>query len=402
MAGTHSLLAPSGAKTWARCAGSLLLSKNIAGTTSKDAASGTCTHWLSEQLFKHGTQPESFLAKELEHDGHRFIIEQDRCDRVHAYVTAVLREPGQRFIEHHLDTSAILGVPNQSGHADVVTLDPTGVVLIDGTEYKGVLSVHDLKDGHEVIWAKDNLQGLIYAAAALHKFDLTADFNAVRFCIHQPRERHYDEWAYTRDEIASFVAAIRPVAKLVYDLFHGNVDFDPMVHLNAGESQCQWCPARGGCPARARRIVSMFETLAARHEIDDETLSQIYIRLDEIESACNDFRAEAVRRATRGHTITGQKVVRGKQGARQWRDPARAVETLQLLVEDEALYAPREVKSPTQIEALVGKKKFTGMTQIHKLITRSEGSLSLAPLDDPRPAVKIETFDVIPETESLI
>ena len=65
---------------------------------------------------------------------------------------------------------------------------------------------------------------------------------------------------------------IRPVAKLAYDIYHEIVPFDPDRHLSAGEEQCTYCPVRGRCVARAKRIMSMFEPLVKRHELDDKSL----------------------------------------------------------------------------------------------------------------------------------
>lgn len=398
MSGVHSLLAPSAAERWARCAGALLMGKGKPQTTSRDAASGTCTHWLAEQLLKTGAPPEQHLGKELEFDGYKFIIEEDRCERVHAYARNLLREPGIRYIEHRLDTTPILGVPLQEGHSDCVTLDPLGSSLIDGVEHQGVISVHDLKDGiGHTVYAKNNLQGLIYCAAALWEFDILAPFTAVRFCIHQPRLNHYDEWTYSRMEIEHFISIIRGPAKLAYDLYHGSVDFDPKVHLNPGEEQCMWCPVRGSCPARAKRIVDMFAILAAKHEIDDATLSDIYVRLDEIEGACRDFRGEALARALNGRTIKGQKLVRGKSSARFWKDEKKAEAALQLLVEDDQLYEPRIIKSPTQIDKGATKKAYA---TVKGLVGQNPGGLSLVPVEDARPAVELAKFDVLPSSAS--
>lgn len=394
MSGIHSLLAPSGASMWARCAGALHMGKGRIKKASEDAASGTCTHWLSEQLLKVGTQPESFLGQTLEFDGWKFKIEEDRCERAHAYVDAILREPGVRFIEHRLNTSPILGVPNQEGHSDVVTLDPLGVVLIDDIEHRGVISVHDLKDGHAKVYAKNNLQGLIYGASALYEFDMLAPFNAIRFCIHQPRERHYDEWTYSRAEIEHFISIIQPAAKLAYDIYHGNIEFDPAVHLNAGDEQCTWCPVRGSCPARAKRIVDMFAAVLVKHEISDDTLGDIYLRLDEIESACRDFRNEALHRALNGRKIPGQKLVRGKRGKRFWKDSAKAEAALLMLLDDDKVYEPREIISPTEAEKKL-KKKLYG--SVKEYVDQAGGSLSLAPVTDDRDEIIPTQFDVLPE-----
>jgi hypothetical protein len=387
---------------WARCAGALLLGKGRAKPPTRDTASGTLTHSIGEHFLRAGigeielSQSRYATGTEHEVDGFKFTVDVDRIERAQAYANNVLREPGQKYIEHRVDTAPILGIPGQEGHADCIAVDPLSAVLIDGVEHKGVISVHDLKDGiGHTVWAKNNLQGLIYGSAALYEFDLLAPFNAVRFCIHQPRLNHYDEWTYSRVEIEHFISIIRPAAKLAYDLFHGNTDFIPAVHLNAGEEQCMWCPARGGCPARAKRIVDMFAVLAIKHEIDDATLSDIYAKLDEIESAVKDFRAEAYTRAMAGRQINGFKLVLGNRGKRFWKDPVRAAEMLALTVDDEKLYEPRKLVSPTEIERVVGKSKYQKMDELKRLVDQAPASPTLVSESDKREPVKLTQFEVL-------
>jgi hypothetical protein len=398
MSGTHSLLAPSDAARWARCAGALLLSKGRDKKASKDAASGTCTHSIGESLLKGLGAPKVGDTHIVE--GFTFTIDQDRIDRALAYANNVLREPAShRFVEHRLNTSPILGIEDQAGHADCVALDPLGSVVIDGVEHKGVISVHDLKDGAgHIVWAKNQLQGLIYGSAALYEFDLLSPFMAVRFCIHQPRLNHYDEWTYSRAEIEHFISIIRPAAKLAYDLYYGNESFDPRFHLNAGEEQCMWCPVRGSCPARAKRIVDMFQVLAVKHEIDDITLADIYVKLDELESAIHDFRKEAYDRALQGRAIQGFKLVQGNRGRRFWKDAKKAEEVLGLTVPDDKLYEPRALVSPTEIERVIGKKAYKSMDALKELVGQADGAPTLVPENDKRDPIKLTQFEVLNET----
>lgn len=398
----HSLLAPSAAARWARCPGALLLSKGTPDKPSKDAASGTLTHAIGEACLQFAMDKRSTLAtytlgSEHEVEGFKFTIDQDRLDRAMVYANNIMREPAaQRFVEHRLDTSPILGIPGQEGHADCIALDPLGSVVIDGKEHSGVISVHDLKDGAgHTVWSKNNLQGMIYGAAALYEFDFLAPFNAIRFCIHQPRLNHYDEWTYTRTEIEHFISIIRPAAKLAYDLYHGNTDFIPAQHLNAGEEQCTWCPVRGRCPARAKRIVDMFQVLSVKHEIDDPTLADIYVKLDEVESAIKDFRAEAYQRALAGRPIKGFKLVQGNRGRRFWKDQEKAAGILGMMYPDEKIYEPKKLVSPTEIERVVGKARYKEMDNLKALVDQADGAPTLVPESDKREPMKLTQFEVL-------
>jgi hypothetical protein len=239
--------------------------------------------------------------------------------------------------------------------------------------------------------AKDNTQGLIYLCAAMIEFSLVGEFSAFRFCIHQPKLNHYDEWTYTRAELEAFMALIRPVAKLAYDIYHETVPFDPQLHLVAGDEQCTYCEVRGRCVARAKRIMSLFEPLIKRHELDDKSLGVVYKQLDEIEAAITDFRAEALRRAKLGVIVDGQKLVYGNKGKRTWVDKTKARSMMEMLADPEKIYEPREIISPTQAEKIL-KKDVYGALEAEGLVTQSDPQLRLVPLDHKGEAVTPTQF----------
>jgi hypothetical protein len=305
---------------------------------------------------------------------------------VRSCVAVINREPGEMLVEHGLNTTPVLGVPDQEGHSDIIKLYPEGGAVINGTVYRGVISVHDYKDGYLLVNAKDNTQGLIYLCAAMIEFSLVGEFNAFRFCIHQPKLNHYDEWTYSPAELEAFMALIRPVAKLAYDIYHETVPFDPQLHLVAGDEQCTYCEVRGRCVARAKRIMSLFEPLIKRHELDDISLGVVYKQLDEIEAAITDFRAEALRRAKLGVIVDGQKLVYGNKGKRTWVDKTKARSMMEMLADPEKIYEPREIISPTQAEKIL-KKDVYGALEAEGLVTQSDPQLRLVPLDHKGEAV---------------
>ena len=331
---------------------------------------------------------DSWLGKELtfgDNPPFKFKVDEERLDRVRSCVSVISREPGQMLVEHRLDTTPVLGVPDQQGHSDIIKLYPEGGAVIRDQLYKGVLSVHDYKDGYLLVNAKDNTQGLIYLCAAMLEFELVGEFNAFRFCIHQPKLHHYDEWTYTRAELEAFMQLVRPVAAVAYGIYHETIQFDPEKHLNAGEEQCTYCPVRGRCVARAKRVMSMFEPLVKRHELDDKSLGIVYAQLDEIEAAITDFRAEALRRAKIGVVIDGQKLVYGNKGKRVWVDKAQAEALLSMLATPEKIYEPREIVSPTQAQKIL-KAEYKAIEE-QGLVTQSEPQLRLVPLDHKGEAV---------------
>jgi hypothetical protein len=397
MSGTHSILAPSDSSRWLRCVGALYLSRGIEDPDKEHSASGSLSHLMLQQILDGLRTPESYLGQTDAYGGFTFTIDQDRIDRVMSCVNNINREPGMYFTETRLDTTPVLGVPNQQGHSDIIKLYPEGGVMKDGQLLRGVLTVHDYKDGYILVPARDNTQGLIYLCAAMFQFSLCGEFEAYRFCIHQPKINHYDEWTYTRAELEAFMTLIRPVAKLAYDIYHETVPFDPKAHLAAGDEQCTFCPVRGRCPARAARVARLFEPLIRRHELDDESIGILYGQLDEIEAAVSDFRSEALRRAKMGVEIQGQKLVYGNRGKRKWTDERMAEVKLYKLLKADA-YEPRTIISPTEAEKLL-KKDYAPLAS---LVTQSDPQLRLVPLAHKGDAVKIQGFDPVKDEESLI
>lgn len=384
---------------WARCVGALHMGQGVPDVDKEYNASGSCSHYIAAWALENPTlKLNTWLGKELEFGEFKFVVDEDRLTRIQSYVDGVRREPGQLWVEKRINTAHVLGLPNQEGHADAVKLDLMGQVAINGVMVRGVLTVHDFKDGYIQVKARDNFQGMLYLAGALDEFDLMADIGAARFVIHQPKINNFDEWTYTRAEIDKFMELIRPVAKLAYDIYYGTVEFDPAQHLNAGEEQCLWCPVRGSCPARAARIAAMFAPLINRHELDDDTLSAIYVRLDEIESAVRDFRAEALKRALAGHTVADHKLVYGNRGPRRWIDKGKAETGLRFVLDEEKIFQPRELISPTQAEDLL-KKSYKAL---EPLVTQSDPTLRLVHNSHKGTPVEVPKFGVIPPQESLV
>jgi hypothetical protein len=396
VSGAHSILAPSDSPRWLRCVGAIHLSRGLPNLDAEYNASGSLSHWLLEWALNHPTLDLSvWLGKEMKWGTpeYTFTVDEERLDRVRQTVTNINREPGETLTEHRLNTTPVLGVPDQEGHSDIIKLYPEGGVVKDEKLLKGVLSVHDFKDGYLLVNAKNNTQLMIYLCAALMEFGLIGEFNAFRACIHQPRINHYDEWTYTRAELEAFMTLIRPVAQLAYEIYHGTTPFDPEAHLQAGEEQCFWCPVRGRCVARAKRIISMFEPIVAKHELDDKTLSLIYSMLDEVSQAVADYRAEAHRRAMMGGTIDGQKLVYGNKGKRTWADPVAAQGLLELMLPTRKVFKEPEIISPTEAEKLL-KKSYAPLAD---LVTQSPAQLRLVPIDHKGEAVQPLKFEPVKE-----
>lgn len=136
------------------------------------------------------------------------------------------------------------GVPEQFGTSDTVIIDEANRQLI----------IIDLKYGRGVqVYAERNPQLMLYALGALDEFGLLYDFDSVRMVIHQPRLDHLDEWTCSVDELRVFeVEALEAGRKAlsIKKLAGGTV------FLNPGDKQCQFCKAKGDCPALRDKVLA--------------------------------------------------------------------------------------------------------------------------------------------------
>lgn len=385
--GLHSVLSPSSAARWTLCPGSVAACRGLPeDRTSVDAALGTAKHSVSERCLTEDRDPEYFVGAEVRADGHKFMFDEEMAEDVRSYVNGIRRLPGERFVEVRLDTSHVLGVPDQTGTSDAVIAN-----LEERT-----LDVRDAKFGYERVMAKDNKQGIIYLAAALDFLTLFGyEFDRFRFGIHQPRIDHFDEHSYTLDELQERMWGIKAAAALAWGMYTGAV---PVV-LTPGPVQCKWCPIRGACPARRTEMLKMFdsEPVTPVTVLSNDEISSLLTRVGDIASWCSDIQAEAYKRAMGGQHIPGRKLIRGKKGKRFWKDPKRAEFALSQLLSSDAMYQPREIISPTAADKLL-KSNFESL---HPFVGQNDGALVLVPEDTPKSAVSVEptTFEPVTENE---
>ena len=350
---SHSIFAPSKAPIWMNCHAALAAAKHLpAEVPNIDAARGSAKHRLAQECLDGGFEVADYAPEQMGQEGFVFDVDQDFIDQVASYVDAIRREPAdEKFIEVRLATTPYLGIPDQGGTGDAVLL-----------KYEAqTIEVHDAKFGFNRVMAEGNEQLLNYGAAALVRYELLADWKKVKVCIHQPSIDHYDEHTYTVDEVVDFAAIARQAAHAGYALYTKGTPEQIRGAMNPGPKQCEWCPIRGKCPARADAVLAMFPkaddapTSKPAVELTDEQIAAALERADDIRAWCADIAAEAHKRAMNGRALPGLKVVRGKRSARFWSDPKGATIALQKLLGAKAFKQP-ELVSPTESEKLLRDK----------------------------------------------
>jgi Protein of unknown function (DUF2800) len=393
-------LSPSGSHRWLFCNGILAACKALPEQPDTIySARGTLKHSISERCLKENLNPAQFLDSVHEVGGFTFDFDKVMCEEVASYVNSIRGELGKRFVEVRLDTSEVLGVPGQGGTGDAVILN----------RQDHSVNVHDAKFGYIEVSATEgvtfgkradgteltgNPQGLIYLASAMVQFDIYDVFDKGSFTIHQPSANHFDTAPYTKEEVEQFVEWARPRAQRAWKMYIGEIP----IELTPG-SWCKWCPmAERGCPARTQQMLDMFSSFDAKEEpqiieLSDEDVAAAYPIAEQAISWANDLIDEAQRRALRGSALPGYKLVRGKRGARFWKNKEAALTALSMIVEDETvLFTPGQLKSPTQIEEIVG----ANYASLSKHVDQPPGGLKLVPESAKGQAVSVTPAEFEP------
>lgn len=417
----HALLSPSGAAKWLRCSGALAAEYGQPDTTSPAALEGSVAHKLAENVLKSRIDPTLTVAGKTitftggqnascyvgtyqrihaSDPGPGFQVSEDMAEHVDTYVNRVwekvVEAGGELLVEYRVDFSSVVGTPNSFGTADALGIFPTE------------LQVHDLKFGRGVkVDAENNEQLMIYALGALAEFELLQDFETVRLCIHQPRLGHYSEWVISVADLQKFAEYVlkRAIdAVIAYNIaICDGLDSLPADTFTPGEKQCRWCKAAAICTARAQHVMNTVaddfvdltrplepQLSGAKERIarcDAPMLAAVYDELNMIEDWCKAVRGRVLSELSNGNTVPRYKLVQGNRGNRAWASADSAEDMLKSFrLKKEQMYSMKVI-SPTAAEKLLKKSNPRQWSKLENLITRPDGSPTVVPETDPRPAL---------------
>jgi len=387
----HSIFSPSSASRWLKCPGSIRLSEGIEDETSEYAALGTALHAVASEAFELGTFDASFFIG-LEVEG--FVVTEEHLPWVQPYLDRLKAAHVAGWsvsVEQRVDLSDYTGEEGGGGTADALVWNSR----------TRTLGVDDLKTGRGLVYATTP-QLKLYALGAWKQYP---DAEWFTLGIHQDRVGHFDSLSITADELRAFGEEVRAAAAAAKE---------PDAPLVPGESQCQWCRAKGTCPALSGQVlatvapadVTEFKDLTAPIApalLTDAEIAHALPLLDMIRAWCTDVLAEATRRQEAGGVIPGYKLVGGKKGARAWVDGS-APDVEEMLLQQFALpqkdVFTKTLISPTQASKLLGPTQYK---RLEAYITQSTGKPACVPTTDKRPAINpvatLDEFSAITEEE---
>jgi hypothetical protein len=425
----HAVLSPSSAPRWLSCPGSVVLSRGLPNTSSDYADEGTAAHYLASVCLTCDTDAKEYIGREIVVGewGEAFSIhtekkgrytkevDHDFVDAVQDYIdyvrNTVLSTNGVLHVEQSLSLTDITGEEGAEGTSDAVIITDDEIIIVD------------LKFGMgNRVDAEDNSQLKMYALAAVDKYAIIHDFKDARLVIHQPRLSHVSEWVISLEDLEEFRATVQLAAVRIYDAtgeyeaVHNEDDWND-VWLQTSEDGCKWCKAKATCPKLSAKIAEAIDaefedlTKAPTEEgempvdivepvryLDPEVLSLRLKVVDMIEDWCKAVREASFTALMAGVEVPDFKLVQGKKGHRKWTSVDEAttiMKSMRLKVEE--MY-DLKVISPTTAEKLL-KDSPKRWKRLEDIITQSEGSPSVAPASDKRPALVIT--QVADEMEDL-
>lgn len=350
---------------WMKCPGSVRLTKDLPEKSSKYADEGTAAHEVAAKCLQNGV-----IALSDE-------VGSEMADAVNMYVTEIekhLTSPCEVYIEQKFNMESLH--PGLFGTADCVLYD----------KKTKCLKVFDFKYGAGVgVEVVNNVQLMYYALGAMYVVG-EDKVDQILMTVIQPRFSHNDgpvrSWGIPLAHLQIFRDKLKEYAVATES---------SNAPLNSGE-HCKFCRASSHCPA----LHAEANAVAAKSFPDAPTLSarelSRYLEvIPKLEAFIKGIREFAYAEACQGRAPQGFKLVE-KRAMRRWRDEEEVKKELNTLgFSDEVLFE-KSLRSPAQMEKIVGKKS------VAPLVVSESSGTTLVIESDKRAAVSgvsIENFPTL-------
>lgn len=365
----HAKLSASSAYRWLHCPKSVVLTEGLPDKTSEFAREGTLAHSIAEKALadykaygKNAVFPPALSERVLNNPHYYEGMTNDVLPYVD-YVIDTFESHGEGAVlevERRVDFSE--WVPHGFGTADAL-------IISDGT-----LEVIDLKFGKGVmVDATENPQMMLYGLGAYYANEYIYDVEKVQMTIVQPRLDHISTFELSVSDLLEWAnSTVKPIAHFAY--------------MGEGFQQagdwCRWCKIKETCRVRANTMLDM-TSLREKASLTDDELDFILSHSKEIQQWLNDVERGALERVTSGKPIKGWKLVEGRSNRKISDEGKLVVAMVQAGWGEDEIFKPKELQTLTNLEKLVGKKRFA--EEFGDLVYKPEGKATLVPESDKRP-----------------
>ena len=358
---SHSnIVGGSTAKRVINCPGSVKLCQQVPPKPSSSYAdTGTLLHTVIAELL--GTDKPLRELIGTEYNGIVFDAEMAGMKILPA-IEALNEIDKDETMEFAVEQTVGFGdlLPGVFGSCDLIGRIGDRAVILDWKFGDGV-----------PVEAEENPQLMFYAAAAMRTPSLAWVFDGakeVECIIVQPPS--IKRWVTSFDRLRMFEREL---------VFAVKQSEKPDAALHAGE-HCRWCAAKPICP----QMTGAADRALAKQvkELNTKELGLALVKADMLEEWIKDLRALAMQVLEKNGEVPGYKLVQ-KRGTRQWIDEQKAIEHLSMFL-PESEVIERSLVSPAQAEKKLKKLK---LSLGEGLVTSVSSGTTLAPVEDPRPAV---------------
>lgn len=340
----HAVYGGSNASRWMGCPASTALIKTVPPQPVGQAAiDGTALHAAMEMLLLDvDKEPDDFLGATIM----TVTFTKEHVEQLKIALDAY-DEFLQLIPEGELKAEDRVTLTDEAwGTTDLLSHGP------------GWMAILDWKFGYEIVDAKDNAQGLFYAAAARKTHKLKPKTITVAIC--QPAaDPALDVHTYTAEELDAFEVSALTALRV------GQSGDAPFIE----GSWCKYCPAKIACPLKTQALA----TLTKPGALDLKRLGEQLLIYKDLSAWADDATARIQHELEHGVAVPGFKLV-NKVPRRQWKDEVAAAKALKKLGAK-----ARELISPAKAEKL-------GIKVGDLAVSVSSGT-TIAPASDKRPAV---------------
>lgn len=349
----------STAKRVINCPGSVALCATMPPQpSSKYADEGTLLHNIISEVLETDKAPIDFLGTKY---NDVVFTQQLLEDKLFPALDLLDEVDPKKEMEYATETRVGFGdfLPDVFGSTDLLGRIGKRAIVLDWKFGSGV-----------AVEAEENQQLMFYAAAAMRTPEVQWVFDGaeeIEMIIVQPPE--IKRWVTNKERIAAFENELKHAVKLAQK---------PDAPLQHGD-HCRWCTAKPVCPQMTGAVERALALAVGN--LDAVQIGHFLNQADVLEQWITDLRALTHTMLEAGAVVPGWKLV-AKRATRQWANEEQAVKELFTSLGDEVY--TKKVISPAQAEKLLKAKGEKLPTD--QVVAISSGS-TLAPVDDPRPAL---------------
>ena len=387
----HSIVSPSGAERFFACPGSVEAQAKIdlIEPSNPAALEGLAIHALAAKCLKEDMDPYDCIGETVEvKDNYgetvEFTVNDDFAFAVRMYrstILGILEEHGLDQKAMQIETSFLLPEVDKAARG---TTDCSFVA-------SDTLFVFDLKGGRGIIVSpEENKQCMYYALRPY--LDAKMFIKRVVIGIIQPRAKEGEfikMWETTPARLDEFKLELKRAIALTRV---ANPDF------NSGE-HCRFCKAQGNCPVIQTSMTTQLQAVAPGIDsvfprVTELTPAQIGNALPSLEvlkGFIECLEGYAFTLASKGEDIPNYTMVRSKK-QRKYKDEQAVIDEFGAKLGDD-LYGERKLRTPAQLEKIVGKKELDDFVFI------PEGELKLMPTKDAKEFISRKVADVFKDVQ---